>query len=385
MSVRLGQEVQEVPRRDAVDVAAVAAKSPSSPQRTPLVVEERQLAEVRPSLGSTASHSDLGRLPPPPPEFVPAPSDSVVLLCQRGDELVAVAAFAPAAVHKLGRVVLIAARVGPLVRIASSAADEAVFRAILDYFVFPQGRADVVVFLVRDATHVDVLWRLGLALECRLKIEEQDGLTSITLLRPRAVTQAQSLVRSAPRTLLRGLRSLVPSVTPNSDASQELITCLLRLDATLPRVVAPAGLEFEEITVEEARRRPLWFGMGLSATLESLERRRHFVGRLDGSIVFRMVASDHPQVIRALLSSLSGVDVAQPLLLVSNCSTASTHRGRRIYPAALQWLALQSAEAGYKTLALQVQPSNSASLKGASHAGFLRIDPLDGVLSHTLR
>ncbi|HEV8235713.1 MAG TPA: GNAT family N-acetyltransferase [Gemmatimonadaceae bacterium] len=351
------------------------------PGRLPLVVRALTLEEIEGLAGANSVT----------PEDLPRPltgfrivGGPLALSMSRGDEGVWQAAFARIEMRALGRAIATGAMIGPLRRKRAFADHdnepvEDAYRAFFDYVLFGLSIAPNVISArvgPGENDRVDILWRLGAAIDARVTIQRESDDARLDIFRAgrrSAIASALScgLWESPSRLTISGL---VLRPRPHG-SSGEVLHVLARDVSASPASVEPSisSLEYQEATAEEVQRHPLRFGLGLCHNDVDPALRRHFVGCVDGQVAFRMALDFSAPVIERVVVPSLGPSLPPPVALVSQCATEPRFRGRSIYPAALQWVAQWAGERGVRTLVLLIDPNNAASLRGAAKAGFERI------------
>ncbi len=131
-----------------------------------------------------------------------------------------------------------------------------------------------------------------------------------------------------------------------------------------------AAVLFREATTAEIERMPVCFA-SQSALLDSAQARgdRCVVGEGNGQLVcFMWVATDET----FLSASIAG-RVRFPAAYVHDAFTHRAHRGRGIFPAALDWLVARGQAMRVDRVYVTVAASNRASLRAVGRAGFLPV------------
>jgi hypothetical protein len=277
-----------------------------------------------------------------------------------------------------------AASVGPL--LASGAAGKvthdpgAVYQAALDSLLRQAPRPLLIRFSFAEAADVDidVLWRLAVRLDASCLIGDENSRTVVQLQFPGAKAALATFLGTFPRKALLGyLRTVLQRprggrVSRSGDGDRHFT--VLGFDTTLPSpsVSAPAGLRFAEVPREDVERRPARYGVTPYSGVAP-RGGACVAGFLDGEMVYRMwLRFDDDTVQDALPADVRNA-VLRPAVLISGCHTSVAHRGRNIYPAALNWVADRAREKGARQLLMFVNVENTPSLRAAAKAGFTKV------------
>jgi len=301
----------------------------------------------------------------------------------RGDHLVWAAPCGCAELRVLGRGIARAALLGPPQVIDRADGDHRLldrcYRALLDYFFIGARATSVLVIKLRDAegSHVDVLWRLSMALDGRLTISATADGVRLELFGSGRRAELAAAIATRPHAVLKAVVSDMGAlVRGRQNPRQQTLAVLVRdvSDAAGP-IVPRVAVHFSELPVEEVRQHPRKFGVGLVAAAGDLVGRRQFVGRIEGRIVFQIACQVEPPVLQLLAEEVRS-GLAEPVALLTEAHTVVEFRNRSIFAAGLQWLTGWAAGQGIGTLAMLILADNAASLRGSTKAGFRRVGEL---------
>jgi hypothetical protein len=343
-----------------------------------LVVRALTLHEVTGEIGAKMVTAE--DLPSPLQGFQLVGSPSA-LSAFRGADCVWLAAFAHSEMRALGQSIARGAMIGPL-RSPSAPTDredsfELAYRAFFDHVMSASPSPNVISVRLggEEEARTDALWRIALAMDGRVVIRGERGGVRVDIFRTGRRAALALALSSGWRDSAAGLtlRNLARLRGVQRKARQVLLVLARDARDPIARVELRVAVEYDEATDAEVQRHPLRFGLRLNANGADPTVRRHFVGRLNGEVVFRMTLNfSAPLLDRLILPSIGNSHVA-PVALVTHCATDPRFRGQSIYSGGLQWLARWSAERGVRTLVLLVEPNNIASLTGAGRAGFKRV------------
>lgn len=274
-----------------------------------------------------------------------------------------------------------AASIGP-VRISEStdavAPDpRAVYKAALDSLLKATPRPLLIRFSFADAadSEIDALWRLALALDASCLIADEHSRTVVQLQFPGVKAALATFLGTFPRKALAGrLRTLLPRARVSRSGERDRHFTVLGFDTSRlsPSVRAPSGLRFAEVSREEVERRPARYGVTPYGGVVP-KGGLCVAGFLDGEMVYRMWLRFDDQTVQDALPAEVRNAVLRPTVLISGCYTAVAHRGKSIYPAALNWVAERARAQGARQLLLFVNVENTASLRAVAKAGFTKV------------
>ena len=349
--------------------------------RLPLVVRALSLRDVEAEVG--ANVVVVADLPDPLAGFRMIGGASALGISRDADSVWLVA-FAKTEMRALGRSVASGAMIGPLQRKtaptdrANDSVEDA-YRALFDYVLFAlPAPPNVISVRVLDGEddRADVLWRLGLAIDGRAILQRDSRGARVDIFRAGRRAALASALLFGWRGIISGLTIRSLAVRPRLrflKAHRVLLVLAREVRASVTEIAPSVSVRYDEASEDEVQRHPIRFGLGLYLNRVDPGVRRHFVGRIDGQVAFRMALNFSAAVLDRLVLPSLGDSLASPVALVSQCATESRFRGLSIYPAALQWLAQWAAERGVRTLVLLIEPTNTASLRGAAKAGFKHV------------
>lgn len=320
--------------------------------------------------------------PAPPAGFARGEVSAIGVF--RGDEAVWTATFCRAELRTLGRTVARAAVLGtPAILDPRTEGDngllERCYRTVLDFALTGSGAAHVMVVELGDTQldHVDILWRLALAMDGRLTIRECEDRVRVELYPPGRGGDLALLVAARPHAVIRAVAGRAAAVFGGRaiDKPGTPLAILTRdLTASATPVVPRVAVQFSELPEEEVRRRPRRFGMAL-ASVDAPGHRRQFVGRADGQIVFRLALHASPPVLGLMRPALRST-LPQPVALLTEAYTEPQFRNRSIFAAGLHWCAGWARQQGIRTLMMLIRIDNKPSLRAATKGGFQRVGEL---------
>lgn len=280
----------------------------------------------------------------------------------------------------LGSVLARAALVGPIGVAAAHRLDrvaEDAYRAILDRLTFTPPAPDIVSLRVLEEHTglVDILWRLGLALDADARVTEERGGLRVDLVRRGARARLAMALAVRPSMALPALARRAR----RSGNDHQLLAYALDVQQPIPETPPRVDVKFAPASNEEVRRHPRQFGVGLTTAPDADPTRRYFVGTLNERVVYRITCAISAPALERLLSADIRASLPEPVALVSDGSTDPAFRGRGIHPAALRWMASWARENEVRTLVTFIEERNGASRRGAVKAGFVL---LGNVASH---
>jgi hypothetical protein len=225
--------------------------------------------------------------------------------------------------------------------------------------------------------HVDVLWRLGLALNTRLIVSQTDEGVRLEFFGRGRRAEFAAAIGARPQGLVKSVVSGVGGLFRKRRRTNHHTLAVVIRDVREPAepVVPGVPVQFAELAPEEVRQRAGKFGLGLVTADDGLEDRRQFVGRVDGRIVFQIAFHSSAPALH-LLSSGVRAHLMEPVALLTEAHTEIGFRNNSIFAAGLQWLAEWAGKRGIRTLAMLILVDNVASLRGSAKAGFQRVGEL---------
>ena len=357
------------------------AESARVSSRLPLVVRALTLRDVEREIGANVLAA--GDLPAPLAGFRMIGVASALGM-SRGTDSVWLVAFAKTEMRALGRSIASGAMIGPLQRktaptdLVNDSVEDA-YRALFDYVLFALPAPPNVIsarVLEGEDDRADVLWRLALAIDGRAVLQRDSRGARVDIFRAGRRAALASALSFGLRGIISGLTIQTLAVRPHlrfSKSHHVLLVLAREVRAPVTEIAPGVTVRYDEATEDEVQRHPLRFGLGLYLNRVDPSVRRHFVGRVDGQVGFRMALNFSAPVLDRMVLPSMGASLASPVALVSQCATEPSFRGLSIYPAALQWLAQWAGERGVRTLVVLIEPTNTASLRGAAKAGFKRV------------
>ena len=364
MPVRLGQEVQEVSRSDAVD----SRSDSSSPGP-----EEPGVSGLRAVI-----------LTPEDAPFVDAASEQLVVVLDHDTPVAAAPLDWSRAPSLPGR----AARVAVLhpLRYATAAGDSPdesrrsdLYALILQTVSFQRPRPDLIVVRLNAATegHASLLWPLALALDGRCEIVDTGAEVVVTTVLPGTIAAIAAARMRAATADVPGLLRLVrrPGALWRRlvGARKRLPPALTVWHASTATSMTPIivpELVFTRVPSDEVQRRPVRYGLALTTPARFFGAAECYLAKLDGATVHRLWISFDDKIIQTRIASAGRAVPRTPIAKIWGCFTPPRFRGRGIYPATLQWAITLCRERGMQSVVLEVAADNTASIRGARKAGF---------------
>jgi hypothetical protein len=337
---------------------------------------------ILPALPTDAEWSVLeaGRPFPAPWRRLPLAS---VLSVRDGDLVIASARIDWYSMGFLRKLKVYGASVGPAGRARSAPGVDQVhgiYKAALDALLRHHPRPLVLRFAIGDDADADIdaLWRLAVSLDASCLIGDEDAKSVVQLQFPGAKAALATFFGAFPGKAIAGSAGSVMQMirgrrkSPREDHARRFTVLGFDTSKPSPPVSAPATLRFAEVSREEVERRPARYGVTPHGGVAP-KGGQCFAGYLDLELVYRMWLRFDDETVHSALPAAVRNAVQRPAVLISGCHTAVAHRGKNIYPAALNWVADRAREKGARQLLLFVNVENTPSLRAASKAGFTKV------------